>query len=507
MPYDTTTTLKGFPDASSTGVRAGVTLKQAGDMVITTPGAVISGLEIHGTLRIEAPNVTIVDCKIINDSYNAIIIPVPYTATVEYCDIIGGVNGISGTGTFRNNDFSHNENGINVYGPSLIQGNYIHDLSGGPDAHFDGIEINGGGGTTIRGNTVINDHGQTSAIMIDNYFGGGDGIIIDGNYLAGGGYTIYSDGRFSSDKISGLQITNNVLGKGEWGYYAFYENNPTVTNNTQVGDHWPVPDSTGVGGGHVDPTPPVTPPVPVEPSNPVPPTEPSKPVPPVESHTGTAGNDILKGTAAAETHDGKAGNDTVSYADATKGLTASLASPASNTGWAAGDKYVSIENLTGTKYNDVLTGDSKDNILTGGAGNDKLSGGAGNDTLIGGTGQDILTGGAGNDKFVFNSVAEMGKTPGTRDIITDFTQGQDKIDLHSINANGSTGADTAFKFIAAENALFDHTKGVIAWHLEDRAGTANDMTIIQGDINGDGVHDFEIQLTGLIHLTAADFIL
>src|SRR6185437_10410315 len=127
-------------DATSTGVRPGVTPKVVGDMTVTTPGAVISGLEIHGRLTIEAPNVTVVDCKIINDEYHAILIPDPYSATVQHCDIIGGVNGISGAGTFQYNDFSQNENGINVYGPSLISDNYIHNLAGGPDAHFDGIE-------------------------------------------------------------------------------------------------------------------------------------------------------------------------------------------------------------------------------------------------------------------------------------------------------------------------------------------------------------------------------
>jgi nitrous oxidase accessory protein NosD len=107
MPLTTTVTLEGFPDAQSTGVRAGVTLRQVGDMTVTTPGAVISGLEIHGTLRIEADNVTIRDCKIVDEGgWHGILIPDGNTgAVVEFCDIIGPVNGISGTGTFRSNDF------------------------------------------------------------------------------------------------------------------------------------------------------------------------------------------------------------------------------------------------------------------------------------------------------------------------------------------------------------------------------------------------------------------
>jgi serralysin len=35
----------------------------------------------------------------------------------------------------------------------------------------------------------------------------------------------------------------------------------------------------------------------------------------------------------------------------------------------------------------------------------------------------------------------------------------------------------------------------------------NDKTIVAGDINGDGVADFQIELAGLKNLAAADFLL
>ena len=44
------------------------------------------------------------------------------------------------------------------------------------------------------------------------------------------------------------------------------------------------------------------------------------------------------------------GNDTVDYSHAAAGVTASLSNPASNTGAAAGDIYISIENLRGTSF-------------------------------------------------------------------------------------------------------------------------------------------------------------
>ena len=88
-----------------------------------------------------------------------------------------------------------------------------------------------------------------------------------------------------------------------------------------------------------------------------------------------------------------------------------------------------------------------------------------------------------------------------RDVISDFQHGVDKIDLSAIDANGSAQGDAAFHFQAQENALFDKKAGALAWHYED------DHTVIQADLNGDGVHDFEIQLQGHVQLGAGDFLL
>ena len=45
------------------------------------------------------------------------------------------------------------------------------------------------------------------------------------------------------------------------------------------------------------------------------------------------------------------------------------------------------------------------------------------------------------------------------------------------------------------------------WDVQDRAGTANDFTIIMGDTNGDQIADFQIALLGLHPMHASDFIL
>ena len=77
---------------------------------------------------------------------------------------------------------------------------------------------------------------------------------------------------------------------------------------------------------------------------------------------------------------GQGGSDTVSYALAPTGVTASLIKPSTNTGFAAGDTYNSIENLIGSAFNDSLTGDNGNNVLEGGPGADRLDGGKGTNT-------------------------------------------------------------------------------------------------------------------------------
>ena len=72
------------------------------------------------------------------------------------------------------------------------------------------------------------------------------------------------------------------------------------------------------------------------------------------------------------------GNDTVTYQNASVGLTADLSNSANNLGIAAaGDRYISIENLRGSGFNDVLRGDGNNNVLEGGLGTNTIDGGSG----------------------------------------------------------------------------------------------------------------------------------
>ena len=112
---------------------------------------------------------------------------------------------------------------------------------------------------------------------------------------------------------------------------------------------------------------------------------------------GGDGADTLIGGIGADLLDGGDGTDTASYVNATAGVLVDALNLNAWTGEAAGDTFVSIENLTGSAFNDTLTMGSGNNVLQGLAGNDVLDGQGGDDQLLGGAGDDVLLGGAGAD--------------------------------------------------------------------------------------------------------------
>jgi len=134
---------------------------------------------------------------------------------------------------------------------------------------------------------------------------------------------------------------------------------------------------------------------------------------------GDAGNDVLDGgdgddyMVGGEGDDiikGGAGNDWASYENAKAGVKVDLTKTTiQDTVGAGKDTITGVENLYGSKFDDVLTGDAKDNYLWGSDGNDKLYGGAGDDHLSGGAGVNYIDGGDGFDTVDY-SFSDKGVT-------------------------------------------------------------------------------------------------
>lgn len=127
-----------------------------------------------------------------------------------------------------------------------------------------------------------------------------------------------------------------------------------------------------------------------------------------------------------------------------------------------------------------------------------MYGGDGLDTLDGGLGLDRMYGGAGIDTFRFTKATDSGVGAGQRDQILDYAAG-DIIDLSQIDAKPLDPLPDSFTFINRQ--AFSNVAG------ELRFTSSAVRTVIYGDVNGDGVADFEIELSGNHVLTAANFLL
>ena len=123
---------------------------------------------------------------------------------------------------------------------------------------------------------------------------------------------------------------------------------------------------------------------------------------------GLAGDDFLVGGEGADTIDGGSGSDTAIYSDSTAGVTIDLAQQTASGGTAEGDTLISIENLVGSDYSDLLIGDTGPNRLEGGAGADTLIGGAGADRLVGGAGADTADYGSSSAGVTVNLTTGTG---------------------------------------------------------------------------------------------------
>lgn len=216
-----------------------------------------------------------------------------------------------------------------------------------------------------------------------------------------------------------------------------------------------------------------------------------------DTHTSVADERIVGGTGddiitmgAADVALGEQGNDTITGNSQSNIISGGLG----NDDIDGGGEF---DFLYGDAGNDIVRGGAGDDQVFGGIGNDILEGNDGLDSLFGGAGKDRMSGGASSDLFEFNAISES--RPGAaRDVILDFTS-DEFIDLFSIDAKTGIAGNQTFKFIGARP--FHEKKGEL--HFLKKAG----YLLVEGDVNGDGKADFQIQVHGVTTLTAGDFSL
>ncbi|MFL5332785.1 MAG: calcium-binding protein, partial [Geminicoccaceae bacterium] len=309
---------------------------------------------------------------------------------------------------------------------------------------------------------------------------------VDGNYLAGGGFTVYSDGQFDGGAITGVSITNNYLAKGGYGYYYVNYNSPTISGNIEGA--W-----ESVPSGSPAPTP--------------------VPTPTPGSLSGTSGNDSLVGTANADVINGLAGNDKIDGKGGADEMHGGQGNDVyfvdnvsdrviENAGEGTDGVNATISHtLTANVENLILrgtaaingTGNELANKIDGNSASNTLKGLAGNDVLAGHGGKDFLFGGDGADTFQFSTIKDAHGTS-----IMDFVHGADKIDLRGIDADTSATGNQAFTLLGYTGA--DPAKGQLTL-----TESSDGNTHIHGN---DGTSVFDLVVKGVhLGITSGDFYL
>lgn len=245
---------------------------------------------------------------------------------------------------------------------------------------------------------------------------------------------------------------------------------------------------------------------------------------------GGEGDDELNGGGGADRIDGGSGIDRATYTLASGAVGVYLANQGANTGEAAGDVLLNIENLVGSAHSDTLVGDAGSNWIEGGegadwiqgeegddglvgqVGDDTIYGMAGRDTLRGGLGNDRLVGGAGDDRYLFargdghDIVDQSGSTPGVDSDIVGFEGiGRDNLWFRwdgndvVVGVLGQSGYDNTVRLLGFRTADADQ-------HANIRvviAGSDATIDLAIGDLTT-AIQGFSAQL-GYVPSTQAQF--
>ncbi|MEU5859560.1 PT domain-containing protein [Nonomuraea sp. NPDC047529] len=254
-PPSTPPPSRDWPGEGNTGVPDGTNLvKKTGSIVIKEDGKVIDGWDVTGDITVEADNVTIRNTRVRGQSdYWGILQREGFSGLkVEDSEIFGNGKvrtqfGILNQGkliTVRRVDIHTISNGIHT-DQGLIEDSYVHDPKYYSTDHTDMIMSTGtalpGTELIIRHNTVINTLDQTGAIALFQDFGVTRNVTVQGNLLAGGGWTLYA-GAGRKGLSSNIKVVDNVFSRKVWpkggysGAVAYWD--PEGPGNVWRGNTW-----------------------------------------------------------------------------------------------------------------------------------------------------------------------------------------------------------------------------------------------------------------------------
>ena len=151
---------------------------------------------------------------------------------------------VSGTIARRLHIHHQGADAVKAWNDVVVEDSYVHHLGSISGSHSDGVQMVGGSNVTIRRNHFDMPHDEpgftNSQVMIIQTHSPIDGVIIDSNWINGGGYSVQiNDKGVGNGYPLNVQITNNRFGREyQFGPLRFKDGTPDVV----AGNVW---DDTG----------------------------------------------------------------------------------------------------------------------------------------------------------------------------------------------------------------------------------------------------------------------
>lgn len=215
------------PQPSSVGVRPGAKLQvHKGDIVVTEAGTTLKNLEVHGSISVRAPNVTIKNTRIIGQKPVETGLVSSRSTGLRIVDSeIWSAHRNPDTNGVMGSEFSLERveirnviDQVHIHGTGnvTIRDSWLHsnvhfekdpNWKGGP-SHDDNIQITSGHNIKIIDSQLTGAH--NAAIMVTRGSGSVSNLQIIGNRIGGGGCSI-NIAPGSGAPIDKLRIANNVF--------------------------------------------------------------------------------------------------------------------------------------------------------------------------------------------------------------------------------------------------------------------------------------------------------
>jgi len=217
-------------------------LSQSGSITVVEQNAIIENLNLTGCINVEADNVIVRNVRINCSGFYGIRIDSESKGLViEDVEIFGmQSSGILGS-NFTVRRANIHDSGADAIKPGrnvLIENSWMHRLGTKPLSHSDAVQMVAGGDVTIRENNIDMPHalsGYTNSqcMIIQTNNGPIDNILIQGNWLNGGGYCVQvNDKGNGHGPPTNVRILDNKFGRDcNFGILRFAGSSPELSGN------------------------------------------------------------------------------------------------------------------------------------------------------------------------------------------------------------------------------------------------------------------------------------